>query len=58
MSFPYIDEVNLLGTSPDKINVSRGLVAETFAPANLPTEPAKNVDSGDAPYNVAIDLPW
>lgn len=55
---PYIDDVSLLGTSPDKLNAVRDRVAEAFAYANLPTEPSKNVDAGDTPYNVAVGLAW
>lgn len=58
ISVPYIDDVNLLGTSASQLNNERDRAARAFAAANLPTEPIKNVIASQSLYSIAIGLAW
>lgn len=55
---PYIDDINVIGTSASGVNSARDKAAADFAKASLPTQPSKNVDAGTSDYSIAIGLAW
>lgn len=55
---PYIEDINIIGSSATKVNSARDRVALSFTQAKLPTEPSKNVKSGAGDYSIAIGLTW
>lgn len=57
-SLSYIDDINIVGTSPMAVNSVRDHAAWSFASEHVPTKPAKNVDSGVGNYSIAIGLAW
>lgn len=57
-TLPYIDDINIIGTSVSVVNSARDKAAAAFSKANLPTELSKNVDAGTGDYSVAIGLAW
>lgn len=56
--FPYVDDVNAVGTTASEVNRDREKAATELAAANLKTDPAKNFSDDDQPYKEAIGFDW
>lgn len=55
---PYIDDINVIGTSPSKVNRDQRKAAGALATASLHVDARKSFLADDTRYKVAIGLAW
>lgn len=55
---PYIDDINVVGTTTVKVNRDQRRAAAALASVNLQTDTKKDFFAGDSLYRVAIGLSW
>lgn len=57
-TLPYIDDINIFGTSGAADKGARDHVETSFDKVRFPTEPSKHVDVVQGDFSVAIGLAW
>lgn len=55
---PYIDDISIIGISPDKVTRDRLSAANALEAPNLHVDLKKDLFAGDADYKIAIGLAW